>query len=167
MLVLVGSAFHQMQRDLEVATRENGRLKKDVDDLRHQMQQINQTMMANAGMGTPMPGVPRNPAPAAKLNRCRVGLRCLAYRRVKGRPLTLRRRRSTTIIRRVDRQINLNPNGAGVHRDQGIRRLDIRANRTIQCRPQTLPAGWRPQEGETNMPIPPLFDWRRYAVAAC
>jgi hypothetical protein len=59
-----GAAFHQMQRDLEVATRENHRLKKDVDDLRHQMTQVNQTLMANAGMGTPMPGVPRNPAPA-------------------------------------------------------------------------------------------------------
>ena len=49
-----GAAFHQMQRDLEeYPTRENGRLKKDVDDLRHQMQQINQTMMANAGIREP------------------------------------------------------------------------------------------------------------------
>jgi hypothetical protein len=58
-----GAAFHQMQRDLEQSNRENDRLKKDVDDLRHQVQQMNQVLMANSGVGTPMPGVPRNPVP--------------------------------------------------------------------------------------------------------
>ncbi len=59
-----GAAFHQMQRDLEQANRENTRLAKTVDDMQHQMQQMNQMLLANAGVGSPMPGVPRNPVPA-------------------------------------------------------------------------------------------------------
>lgn len=59
-----GAAFHQMNLELEQSRRDNARLQKQVDDLQHQMQQINSTMLAQAGVGVPMPGVPRNPAPA-------------------------------------------------------------------------------------------------------
>ena len=58
-----GAAFHQMQRELEQSQRDNTRLEKLVNDLQHQVQQMNQVMMAQAGVGTPMPGVPRQPAP--------------------------------------------------------------------------------------------------------
>lgn len=58
-----GAAFHQMQHELEQTKRQNDRLAKQVDDLQHQMQQFNQAMLAQAGVGVPMPGVPRQPAP--------------------------------------------------------------------------------------------------------
>lgn len=58
-----GAAFHQMQMENEKIRRDNDRLHKQVDDLTHQMQQINSTLLAQAGMGVPMPGVPRQPAP--------------------------------------------------------------------------------------------------------
>lgn len=58
-----GAAFHQMQMELENTKRQNERLAKQVDDLTHQMQQYNAMMLANAGAGVPMPGVPRQPAP--------------------------------------------------------------------------------------------------------
>jgi hypothetical protein len=57
-----GAAFHQMQRENEQILRENDRLRKSVDDLQHQMQQMNAVLMANAGVGVPMPGV-RQPGP--------------------------------------------------------------------------------------------------------
>ena len=56
-------ASSPMQLELEQAKRQNARLEKQVDDLTHQMQQINQAMLANAGMGVPMPGIPRQQAP--------------------------------------------------------------------------------------------------------
>ena len=52
-----------MQRELEHAQRDNTRLEKLVNDLQHQVQQMNHVVMAQAGVGTPMPGVPRQPAP--------------------------------------------------------------------------------------------------------
>lgn len=58
-----GASFHQMQMELEQTHRDNRRLQKQVDDLVHQMQQINQGLLAQAGVGVPMPGVPRQPAP--------------------------------------------------------------------------------------------------------
>ena len=58
-----GAAFHQMQLELEQTKRQNDRLQKSVDDLTHQMQQMNSVFMANAGSGTPMPGMPRQAAP--------------------------------------------------------------------------------------------------------
>jgi hypothetical protein len=60
-----GAAFHQMQFELEQAKRDNTRLSKQVDDLTHQIAQIHQGMLAQAGVGVPMPGVPRQPAPPA------------------------------------------------------------------------------------------------------
>lgn len=59
-----GAAFHQMQMENEQMKRDNNRLQKTVDDLQHQMQQIQASMLAQAGMGVPMPGVPRQQAPA-------------------------------------------------------------------------------------------------------
>ena len=59
-----GAAFHQMQHELEQTKRQNDRLTKQVDDLQHQMKQMNAMMMANmGGAGVPMPGVHRQPAP--------------------------------------------------------------------------------------------------------
>lgn len=59
-----GAAFHQMQFELEQAKRENARLSKLTDDLQHQMHSINSALLAQAGAGVPMPGVPRQqPAP--------------------------------------------------------------------------------------------------------
>jgi hypothetical protein len=58
-----GAAFHQMQMENEQMKRENARLAKVVDDLQHQMAQFNAAMLAQAGVGVPMPGVPRQPAP--------------------------------------------------------------------------------------------------------
>lgn len=59
-----GAAFHQMQLELEQTKRQNDRLQKSVDDLTHQMQQMNAAFLANSGAGVPMPGVPRQAAPA-------------------------------------------------------------------------------------------------------
>jgi hypothetical protein len=59
-----GAAFHQMQLELEQQKRENARLAKLADDMQHQMRQINTAMLANAGVGVPMPGVQRQQAPA-------------------------------------------------------------------------------------------------------
>jgi hypothetical protein len=58
-----GAAFHQMQMENEQMKRENIRLAKVVDDLQHQMAQFNAAMLAQAGVGVPMPGVPRQPGP--------------------------------------------------------------------------------------------------------
>jgi hypothetical protein len=58
-----GAQFHQMQFELEQEKRRSARLEKQVEDLTHQMQQMNSMLLANAGVGmSPMPGV-RNPAP--------------------------------------------------------------------------------------------------------
>lgn len=59
-----GAAFHQMQMELEQTKRDKDRMAKQLDDMQHQMQQMNAALMANAGVGNvPMPGVPRQPAP--------------------------------------------------------------------------------------------------------
>ena len=58
-----GAAFHQMQMELEQTKRDNHRLQKQVDDMQHQMQQINAGLLAQAGVGMPM-GAPRQPAQA-------------------------------------------------------------------------------------------------------
>ncbi len=60
-----GAAFHQMQLELEQTKRDNARMHKQVDDMQHQMQQMNAALMSQAGVGgSPMPGMPRQPAPA-------------------------------------------------------------------------------------------------------
>ncbi len=58
-----GAAFHQMQMENEQMKRDNARLQKSVDDLQHQMHQINAGLLAQAGVGVPM-GAPRQAAPA-------------------------------------------------------------------------------------------------------
>lgn len=61
-----GAAFHKMQVELEESKRQNDRLQKQIAQLTEQMQSVNAMMLANAGMGVPMPGGPRAPmmAPA-------------------------------------------------------------------------------------------------------
>jgi hypothetical protein len=59
-----GAAFHQMQMEMEQTKRDNNRLQKQVDDLTHQMQQINAGLLAQAGVGVPMPGVRQQPGHA-------------------------------------------------------------------------------------------------------
>ena len=59
-----GAQFHQMQHELEQEKRRADRLQHQVSELVTQVQQLNGMLMANAGVGhTPMPGVPRQPAP--------------------------------------------------------------------------------------------------------
>jgi hypothetical protein len=59
-----GAAFHQMQFELEQEKRKGERQAKQIDDLTYQMQQMNALLVASAGGGVPMPGVPRQPIPA-------------------------------------------------------------------------------------------------------
>ena len=56
-----GAAFHKMTMELEESKRQNDRLQKQIAQLTEQMQSVNSMMLANAGMGVPMPGGPRAP----------------------------------------------------------------------------------------------------------
>lgn len=59
-----GAHFHQLQHELEQQKRNNDRLTKQLDEMSHQMAQMNGMLLANAGVGhSPMPGVPRQVAP--------------------------------------------------------------------------------------------------------
>jgi hypothetical protein len=59
-----GAKFHQMQLELEHMTRDKNRLEKTVEDLQRQIQQINSALLAQAGVGVPLPGLQRQQGPA-------------------------------------------------------------------------------------------------------